>query len=87
MEIRSPLNLDILFIVQEDHYDQNSLYNSKILLNFLNKFAIEFTEVEIELQKPFIVSDNLVPVELKQHISSWLEDFKPSIFEEIETKL
>ena len=87
METRSPLSLDIFFIVQEDHYDQNSLYNSKILLNFLNKFAIEFIEVEIEFQQPLIVSDHLVPVELKQHISNWLEDFEPSIFEEIDTKL
>ena len=71
-----PPTFDFIFFVQKDenNYDNCILCNTKSLLNFMNRFAIDMTDVDIHFQRPFIVDNSMEPADLKQYISDTLEN-------------
>ena len=66
---------DFIFFVQKDesNYENCILYNTKSLTNFMNRFSIDLTEVDIHFQRPFIIDNDMEPANLKQHISDSLD--------------
>ena len=71
-----PPAFDFIFFLQKDenNYDNCILYNTKSLLNFMNRLAIDMTDVDIHFQSPFIIDNSMEPADLKQYISYTLEN-------------
>ena len=66
---------DFIFFVQKDesNYENCILYNTKSLTNFMNRFSIDLTEVDIHFQRPLFIDNDMEPANLKQHISDSLD--------------
>ena len=81
-----PPTFDFIFFVQKDenNYENCILYNTKSLLNFMNRLAIDMTDVDIYFQSPFIIDNSIGPADLKQHMSDILKDIATTTTEKMQ---
>lgn len=85
-EQTNPPTFDFIFFVQKDenNYDNCILCNTKSLLNFMNRFAIDMTDIDVHFQRPFIIDNRIGPADLKQQISDTLEDIATTTTEKMQ---
>ena len=81
-----PPTFDFIFFVQKDenNYENCILDNTKSLLNFMNRLAIDMTDVDIYFQPPFIIDNSIGPADLKQHLSDTLKDIATTTTEKMQ---
>ena len=42
----------VFFVHKDDHNENKSIFNRKLFRNFVNRFSIESTKVDIQFRKP-----------------------------------